>query len=241
MTRAYRDSYYFDKESKQFGSDSISGYDLMFKREWYKLVLPIEEVNPEYFYIYNNVIISKKGLKYTLIKYYDTVRRTLVDLEIVLPNGVYKIEPNKFIKGKYQIQKTFDDADSKESEIISKFEKIYEKYVELLLNHPVLNKDGLGDKCLIGDDIFPFSRFLWQIGDSDRFNLYMDITDRAEIRYYQRGEGVRFRVSTPPDGVLVESDFMSIDISFVSLSTKDNEAIYNKKCVKTLYVRVVEN
>lgn len=240
MSRVNKGSYYFDKELKQFGSDHFSGYDLMFKQDWYKLTLPIEDVNPEYFYIYNNVIISKKGLKYTLIKYYDPTRHALVDLEIILPNGVYKIEPNKFIKGKYQIKKTFDDADSKESEIIAKFEKIYEKYVELLLNHPVLNKDGLGDKCLIGDDIFPFSRVLWQIGDTDRYNLYMDISDRAEIRYYQRGVGACDRISTPSDGVLVESDFLTIDISFVSLSTKDNETIYNKKCVKTLYVRVHE-
>lgn len=239
MPRVYRESYYFDEEQKQFGSYYLTGYELMFKRKWETLTLPIEEVNPENFYIYNGVIISKKGLKYTLIKYYDHIRRALVDLQIKLPNDIYKIEPHKFISGMYQLKKSLDlEYDWR---FIEKFEKIHKKYGELLLNHTVLNRNGLNDKCLIGDDIFPFSRFLWQIGETDWFNLYTDITERTEISLYtQPGERASTRITTPESGILVQTDFITIDISFVSISTKDNETIYNKKCVKKLYGQVVE-
>lgn len=241
MRRIHIDGHYIDKEKNQFGSDYISGYDLMFKREWDQLIMPIEDVNPENFYIYNDVIISKNGLTYTLVKYYDPQRHRLVNLQIELPNCLYRVEPHKFISGMYQLKKTFDDADSKDSEIIAKFEKIHRKYVELLLNHPVLNRNGINDKCLVGDDIFPFSRFLWQIGDSDWFNLYADITDRTDVLYSQRGERAHDWIAAPASGILVEANLLTIDISFISLSTKDNETIYNKKCVKTLYVQLVED
>lgn len=235
MLAVNKSDYFIDKEKKQFGS-KIAGSDLMFKRDWRKLRLSIAKVNPENFYIYKGAITSKKGLKYTLIKYYDPSSDSLVDLEIKLPNGRYKIEPHTSFKNTFQLQRTFDM--DYESEIIEKFEKIHKVYVDLLFNHPVLNKNKINEIERIEWELFPLSRLIYQIGETDRYTIYADITSRTDVMYRRNGEEPYDRIAACDD--YVEGSLQTIDISFVSLSKKDNETIYNAKSVKMLYVEEIE-
>lgn len=235
MVVVNKNEYFFDTETKQFGS-RISGSDLMFKRDWRKLILSIAKVNPENFYIYKGAITSKKGLKYTLIKYYDPSSNSLVDLEIKLPDGRYKIEPHTSFKNTFQLKRTFDIE--YESGIVEKFEKIHKVYVDLLFNHPVLNKNKINEIERIEWELFPLSRLIYQIGETDRYTLYADITSRTDVMYRRNGEEPYDRIAACD--VYVEGSLQTIDISFVSLSKKDNETIYNVKSVKMLHVEEIE-
>lgn len=228
---------YIDTEKKQFRNNVINGYDLMFRTPWRTISVPIDEVIPENFYIYNRVIRSEKGTVYTLIKYLDPVSDHLVNLEIELPKGFYKIEPHKFIEGCYQLKKTFYiDYLSNDDRILEKFEKIHKAYVKLLLNHRVLNKNGF-NKDTIAHEIFPISRFVYQRDDSYWFNLYANITERTQISHYDSDGQLRATNRIIEGAIGVEGIVQTIDISFVSLSRAGDDLIYNRVCVSRLEIK----